>query len=156
MSARDDQPATGQLTKETREGAVEAMKAMADYGRPKNVKVSVETRGAGTPEYVQQIGMKPWEFMLGIIKDAGADSNVDIGNVGAMNQQELHDCIKPGSQPRPATCTSSRIPSGTSARQSSSPKAWATRGCTDRGGEARGRAHRLQHDSGQPRVENVA
>jgi sugar phosphate isomerase/epimerase len=84
-----------QLTKETREGAVAAMKAMADYGRAKNVKVSVETRGAGTPEYVQQIGgVKPWEFMLGIIKDAGANSNVDIGNVGAMNQQELHECIK--------------------------------------------------------------
>jgi sugar phosphate isomerase/epimerase len=84
-----------QLTKETREGAVAAMKAMADYGRTKNVKVSVETRGTGTPEYIQQIGgVKPWEFMLGIIKDAGANSNVDIGNVGAMNQQELHDCIK--------------------------------------------------------------
>ena len=84
-----------QLTKETRDGAVAAMKAMADYGRPKNVKVSAETRGAGTPEYVQQIGgVKPWEFMIGVIKDAGADSNVDIGNVGAMNQQELHDCIK--------------------------------------------------------------
>ena len=40
-----------QLTNETRAGAVEAMKAMADYGRPKNVKVSAETRGAGTPEY---------------------------------------------------------------------------------------------------------
>ena len=84
-----------QLTKETREGAVAAMKAMADYGRPKNVKVSAETRGAGTPEYLQQIGgVKPWEFMIGVIKDAGAASNVDIGNVGAMNQQELHDCIK--------------------------------------------------------------
>jgi sugar phosphate isomerase/epimerase len=84
-----------QLTKDTREGAVAAMKAMADYGRTKNVKVSVETRGVGTPEYLQQIGgVKPWEFMIGIIKDAGANSNVDIGNVGAMNQQELHDCIK--------------------------------------------------------------
>jgi sugar phosphate isomerase/epimerase len=83
-----------QLTKETREGAVAAMKAMADYGRPKNVKVSAETRGAGTPEFVQQLGMKPWEFMIGVIKDAGAASNVDIGNVGAMSQQELHDCIK--------------------------------------------------------------
>ena len=83
-----------QLTKDTRAGAVEAMKAMADYGRPKGVMVSAETRGAGTPEYVQQIGMKPWEFMIGVIKDAGANSNVDIGNVGAMNQQELHDCIK--------------------------------------------------------------
>jgi hypothetical protein len=29
-----------------------------------------------------------------VIRDAGANSNVDIGNVGAMNQQELHDCIK--------------------------------------------------------------
>jgi sugar phosphate isomerase/epimerase len=84
-----------QLTKNTRDGAVAAMKAMADYGRPKNVKVSVETRGAGTPEYLQQIGgVKPWEFMLGVIKDAGANSNVDIGNVGAMSQQELHDCIQ--------------------------------------------------------------
>ena len=83
-----------QLTKETREGAVAAMKAMADYGRTKNVKVSFETRGAGTPEYVEQIGMKPWEFGIGVIKDAGAASNVDIGNVGAMSQQELHDCIK--------------------------------------------------------------
>ena len=84
-----------QLTPETRAGAVEAFKAMADYGRPKNVKVSVETRGAGTPEYIKSIGgVKPWEFMLGVIKDAGAASNVDIGNVGAMNQQELHDCIK--------------------------------------------------------------
>jgi sugar phosphate isomerase/epimerase len=84
-----------QLTQDTREGAVAAMKAMADHGRTKNVKVSAETRGAGTPEYVQQIGgVKPWEFMIGVIKDAGAASNVDIGNVGAMNQQELHDCIK--------------------------------------------------------------
>ena len=38
--------------------------------------------------------MKPWEFMIGIIKDAGANSNVDIGNVGAANQKELDDCIK--------------------------------------------------------------
>ena len=38
-----------QLTKETRDGAVAAMKAMADYGRPKNIKVSAETRGVGTP-----------------------------------------------------------------------------------------------------------
>jgi sugar phosphate isomerase/epimerase len=84
-----------QLTKATREGAVAAMKAMADYGRPKNVKVSAETRGAGTPELLPQIdNVKPWEFMIGVIRDAGANSNVDIGNVGAMNQQELHDCIK--------------------------------------------------------------
>jgi len=80
-----------QLTKETRDGAVAAMKAMAEYGRTKNVKVSFETRGVGTPEYVQAIGMKPWEFGLTVFRDAGANSNVDIGNVGAM---KLHDCIK--------------------------------------------------------------
>jgi sugar phosphate isomerase/epimerase len=84
-----------QLNKDTRAGAVAAMKAMADYGRTKNVKVSAETRGGATPEYLASIGgAKPWEFMIGVIKDAGANSNCDIGNVGAMSQQELHDCIK--------------------------------------------------------------
>lgn len=83
-----------QLTKATREGAVAAMKAMADYGRPKKVAVSAETRGGASPEYLKEVGMKPWEFMIGVIKDAGANSNVDIGNVGATTQQELHDCIK--------------------------------------------------------------
>jgi len=82
------------ITKETREHTVAAWKAMADYGKTKNVKVSCETRGAGTPEQVQNIGMKTWEYMAGIIEAAGAASNVDIGNVGAANQQELHDCIK--------------------------------------------------------------
>jgi sugar phosphate isomerase/epimerase len=84
-----------QLNKDTRAGAVAAMKAMADYGRGKNVKVSAETRGGATPEYLASIdGAKPWAFMIGVITDAGANSNCDIGNVGAMSQQELHDCIK--------------------------------------------------------------
>jgi sugar phosphate isomerase/epimerase len=87
-----DQP---RLNKDTRAGAVAAMKAMADYGRTKNVKVSAETRGGATPEYLASLGgAKPWEIMIGVINDAGANSNVDIGNVGAMSQQELHDCIK--------------------------------------------------------------
>jgi sugar phosphate isomerase/epimerase len=87
----------GQLTKERRADAVAFMKAAADAGRPKGVMISVETRGTGLPMVngqPQDLGMKPWEFMIGIIKDAGANSNVDIGNVGAQNQQELHDCIK--------------------------------------------------------------
>jgi len=82
------------LTKERRADAVAYMKELADAGRPSGVMFSVETRGAGSPELIANLGMKPWEFMIGIIKDAGANSNVDIGNVGAMNQQELHDCIK--------------------------------------------------------------
>ena len=55
---------------------------------------SVETRGATSPELQANLGMKAWQFMIGIIKDAGANSNVDIGNVGASNQQELNECIK--------------------------------------------------------------
>jgi sugar phosphate isomerase/epimerase len=82
------------VTPETRAHTVAAWKAMADYGKTRNVKVSAETRGAGTPEQVQQLGMKTWQYMAGIIEAAGAASNVDIGNVGAMTQQELHDCIK--------------------------------------------------------------
>jgi sugar phosphate isomerase/epimerase len=82
------------LTKEKRADAVAYMKAAADAGRPSGIMISVETRGAGTPELIQHLGMKPWEFMIGIIKDAGANSNVDIGNVGANNQKELDDCIK--------------------------------------------------------------
>ena len=83
-----------QLNKENRAGAVAAWKEMADYGRPKNVTVSAETRGAGSPELIAALGMKPWQFLAGIIKEAGAHSNVDWGNVGAQNQQELHECIK--------------------------------------------------------------
>jgi len=83
------------ITPETRAHTVAAWKTMADYGKSKNVKVSAETRGAGTPEQVQQWGgKKMWQVMADIIKDAGAYSNVDIGNVAATTQQELHDAIK--------------------------------------------------------------
>jgi sugar phosphate isomerase/epimerase len=87
----------GQLTKDRRTDAVAFMKAAADAGRPKGVMISVETRGAAQPQangVEQPLGVKPWEFMAGIIKDAGANSNVDIGNVGANNQTELDECIK--------------------------------------------------------------
>jgi sugar phosphate isomerase/epimerase len=89
------------LYKERKADAIATMKAMADYGRPKGVMISVETRGAAQPTKMvdgkpvpQELGMKPWEFMADIIEGAGANSNCDIGNVGAMNQEELHACIK--------------------------------------------------------------
>jgi sugar phosphate isomerase/epimerase len=84
------------LTLDRKADAITTMKAMADYGRPKGVMISVETRGAnppmvdGKPAYT----MKPWELMADIIEGAGANSNCDIGNVGAQNQDELHACIK--------------------------------------------------------------
>jgi sugar phosphate isomerase/epimerase len=82
------------LTKEKRADAVAYLKEVADAGRPSGVMFSVETRGAGNAELIANLGMKPWEFMIGIVEDAGANSTVDIGNVGAQNQQELHDCIR--------------------------------------------------------------
>jgi sugar phosphate isomerase/epimerase len=97
----------GSLFKERFADAVAWMKEIADACRPHGIMFSMETRGAGQPAIpacspgnpvnaplVQDLGMKPWEFMYRIFEAAGAHSNVDIGNVGAMNQQELHDCIK--------------------------------------------------------------
>jgi sugar phosphate isomerase/epimerase len=82
------------LTKEKRADAVAYMKELADAGRPSGVMFSVETRGQTSPELQANLGMKAWEFMIGIIEEAGAHSNVDLGNVGAMDQAELHACIK--------------------------------------------------------------
>ena len=83
------------LIKERKADAVAYMKEVADAGRPSGVMFSVETRGGNLSRSCQaNLGMKPWEFMISIIEEAGAHSNVDIGNVGAMDQQELHACIK--------------------------------------------------------------
>ena len=82
------------LTKEKRADAVAYMKEVADAGRPSGVMFSVETRGATSAELQANLGMKAWEFMIGIINEAGANSNVDFGNVGAMDQAELNACIK--------------------------------------------------------------
>jgi len=82
------------LFKERKADAVAYMKEVADAGRPSGVMFSVETRGATSPELQANLGMKAWEFMISIINEAGAHSNVDIGNVGAMDQQELNACIK--------------------------------------------------------------
>ena len=86
----------GALTKDKKAQAVAYMKELAAFGKANGgVMFSVETRGAAqTPELAANLGVKPWEFMIEIVEEAGANSNVDIGNVGAMNQQELHDCIK--------------------------------------------------------------
>jgi sugar phosphate isomerase/epimerase len=86
----------GALTRDKKAQAVAYLKEIAAFGKANGgVMFSVETRGAAqTPELAANLGVKPWEFMIEIVEEAGANSNVDIGNVGAMNQQELHDCIK--------------------------------------------------------------
>jgi sugar phosphate isomerase/epimerase len=75
----------GPLTEETKTHAIETFKAMSDYGKSRKVMVSAETRGT-PPEPV-------WPLLKEVIEAAGAYSNVDIGNVGARNQTQLHECI---------------------------------------------------------------
>lgn len=82
------------LTKDRKADAVAYLKELADAGRSSGVMFSVETRGAGTAELTSNLGMKPWEFMADIIEEAGAHSNIDIGNINAANQEELHSCIR--------------------------------------------------------------
>ena len=94
---------------------IPALKAMADYGKSKNIIVSIETRGnplanrgrgAGAaaanpgappppplPENLPQPGLQTWQIMSELIKGAGAYSNPDVGNCNANSQQELHQCL---------------------------------------------------------------
>jgi hypothetical protein len=110
----------GQLSQDTKAHAITTFKAMNDYGKTKNVKVSAETRGGGgggggrgrgggaggagaTPAPAAPApaaapapppGPPAWILLKEVIEGAGAYSNVDIGNVGAPNQEALHDAIK--------------------------------------------------------------
>jgi hypothetical protein len=102
----------GPLSRETAADAITAWKAMNDYGKTKNVKVSAETRGSGgggrgqargggaagasaaPPAPVPPSGPPAWLLLKEVIEGAGAYSNVDIGNVGAPNQEALHEAIK--------------------------------------------------------------
>jgi len=142
----------GALTEESKVWAIPALKQMVDYGRSKDIKVSVETRlvfgggrgrGAGpapvpggapaaaappaappvapatppppppaVPPTNPGAGRAPgtasvavpapatmttpptWVLLAELIKNAGAYSNVDIGNVNAQDQGELHAALR--------------------------------------------------------------
>jgi hypothetical protein len=80
--------------------AAAAFKEMADYGRSKNIIVSVETRGGGAPippavppPDVPQPGLETWKLLAELIKRAGAYANPDVGNANAMNQEQIHQCL---------------------------------------------------------------
>jgi sugar phosphate isomerase/epimerase len=60
----------GTLDEDVREDAIKALKAMADYGRSRQVAVTLETRG----------GTLGWEVLVDAIKRAGAYANPDTGN----------------------------------------------------------------------------
>ena len=97
----------GLLTTLSKDVAIETLKLMSDYGKSKNVIVSVETRGgggggrgrAGQPPPPPVPGLpttspETWKLLADVIQGAGAKSNVDLGGARAANQQELHDCLR--------------------------------------------------------------
>jgi Xylose isomerase-like TIM barrel len=105
----------GQPTQENKQYAIETLKTMGDYAKSKGVKVSMETRGggggrrggapgaaaaAGTPPPPAPVpapapaGPPAWVLLKEIIVGSGTYSNIDIGGVGAPNQEALHAAIK--------------------------------------------------------------
>jgi sugar phosphate isomerase/epimerase len=107
----------GQLTDDTKVWAVPALKNMVEYGNSKGIRVGVETRGngagggggrggargavAGAPAASAPVGPPPeptvfpaWVLLREVIKNAGAYANVDIGNVNAQTQGELHAALR--------------------------------------------------------------
>jgi len=102
----------GTLTTVNKEWAIPTLKLMADYGKAKNIIVSVETRGGGgggrgrgagaagapppppPPPGLPDTSRGRNELLAEVIKSAGSSSNVDVGGAAAANQQELHDCIR--------------------------------------------------------------
>ena len=96
------------LNEENKANCTSVWKEIQDYAKPKGIKISAETRGTGGGRGRAQGGGQPpatpadqsaaakTAFLLlqQVIEAAGAYSNVDIGNVGAPDQQTLHDAIK--------------------------------------------------------------
>jgi hypothetical protein len=95
----------GQPTQENKSYAIETLKAMADYGRSKGVKVTMETRGSGgavrgaAPPTGGAAQVTPpsepaWLLLNEIARAAGAYINIDMGGVAAANQEELNTALR--------------------------------------------------------------
>jgi hypothetical protein len=93
----------GAPTQENKAAGIAALKLMVDYGKSKNIIVSVETRGSGggrgqqapgTPPPPPTSGKEANILLAEIIKGANAYSNVDLGGARALDQEELHFCLK--------------------------------------------------------------
>ena len=101
------------LNEETKANCISVWKEIQDYARPKGIKISAETRGVGggaargragdpaappapatPPPDPRAAARTAFTLLADVIKSAGAYSNVDIGNVGAPDQQTLNDAIK--------------------------------------------------------------
>jgi sugar phosphate isomerase/epimerase len=96
------------LNEENKANCTSVWKEIQDYAKPKGIKISAETRGTGGGRGGAQPGGQPpatapdpraaataaFTLLSQVVQAAGAYSNVDIGNVGAPDQQTLHDAIK--------------------------------------------------------------
>lgn len=96
------------LNEENKANCTSVWKEIQDYAKPKGIKISAETRGTGggrgraqaggqqpaTPPDPRAAAREAFLLLSQVIQAAGAYSNVDIGNVGAPDQQTLHDAIK--------------------------------------------------------------
>jgi sugar phosphate isomerase/epimerase len=96
------------LNEENKANCISIWKEIQDYAKPKGIKISAETRGTGGGRGRAQAGGQPpatppdpraaaraaFQLLSQVVQAAGAYSNVDIGNVGAPDQQTLHDAIK--------------------------------------------------------------
>jgi hypothetical protein len=93
----------GQLTRENRQIAVETLQAMVAYGKTRGVKVTLETRGGGGGRAAGAAGAAPapaatpaepaWILLNEVIRAGGAYSNIDLGGIGAPNQEALHAAL---------------------------------------------------------------
>jgi hypothetical protein len=96
------------LNQENKANTISVWKEIQAYAKPKGIMISAETRGAGGGRRGGQAGDQPaapppdpranaraaFTLLAEVIEASNAYSNVDIGNVGAPDQQTLHDAIK--------------------------------------------------------------
>jgi len=98
------------LNEENKANCISVWKEIQDYAKPKGIRISAETRGtgggrrggaAGYPAQppadrsaARAAAQAAYTLLANVIEAAGAYSNVDIGNVGAPDQQTLDDAIK--------------------------------------------------------------
>lgn len=103
----------GAPSEANRSYGVETLKTMGEYAKSKGVKVSMETRGGGgggrgragapgaggvaapmaAPVTPAPPSAPAWVLLSEFIKASGTYSNVDIGGVGAPDQDTLHKAI---------------------------------------------------------------
>ena len=99
----------GTLMPEIRNETIATLKVMTDYGKTKNVKVTMETRGGGGGARGRgraAAGRGPdaaaparpasfsgeWRVLVEVLKGAGAWTNVDIGNY--PSEEERHASLR--------------------------------------------------------------